>query len=87
MLNFWQDSREYAKQDVKLENPYNLGPVRNFQVRVVLAVIHFVVRSCAHACLVPKVAALSSTLSFSQVPILELLLVMSSVTAVAAGGI
>ena len=32
MLNFWQDSKESAKHAVKLENPYDLGAKRNFQV-------------------------------------------------------
>lgn len=32
MLNFWQDSKECAKQNIKLDNPYDLGAVQNFQV-------------------------------------------------------
>lgn len=38
MLNFWRDSKLAKEKGNTLVHPYNLGPLRNFQVTVVSAV-------------------------------------------------
>ena len=53
MLNFWRDSKLAKAEGNTLVHPYNLGPVRNFQVAVVcidspgLQSKRFLLRVCA----------------------------------------